>query len=150
MPSETLVPAHRVAATPFERVFNRSVGLLARLGLTRSDYVRLEVVGRKSGATHATPVNLLAHEGHRYLVAPRGETQWVRNARAAGRVTLVHGRARESVALRALPVRERAPVLRAYLTRYAFTVQRFFSVRPSDAPSAFEAIASRHPVFELT
>src|SRR5512147_616145 len=69
----------------------------------------LVVPGRRSGEPRSVPVNLLELDGERYLVAPRGNTQWVRNARAAGAGQLRLGRRTEQVVLTELPAAERVP-----------------------------------------
>ncbi len=66
------------------QMINRFVSWLASLGLTSSDTVTLEVKGRRSGVVRSNPVTWVEHEGERYLVSPRGESEWVRNVRAAG------------------------------------------------------------------
>jgi deazaflavin-dependent oxidoreductase (nitroreductase family) len=135
--------------TPFEGFFNRGLGLLVRIGLGPKDYYLLEVRGRKSGRVYATPVSLVEHDGRWYVVAPRGTTQWVRNARASGRVTLQAGSKRDQFELREIPAATRAPILKSYLARYPKFVQRYFQV-PNGAPEAeFAAVADRYPVFEL-
>jgi len=83
-----------------EKVFNRIFGFLVGIGLGFSYTYLLEVRGRKSGKLYSTPINLLERQGKRFLVAPRGRTQWVRNAEAAGEVTLKRGRTRERFHLR--------------------------------------------------
>ena len=65
-------------------VFNRAVAFLTRHGMSVYGSRVLAVRGRTSGEWRTTPVNLLEHEGRRYLVSPRGEGQWVRNLRVAG------------------------------------------------------------------
>ena len=77
----------------------------------------LAVRGRTSGEPRSNPVNLLELDGERYLVAPRGNTQWVRNARAAGSGQLRLGKRIEQVELVELPAGERVPVLRVYLAQ---------------------------------
>ena len=72
----------------FELMYNRAVGFLVGLGLGFRHNYLLQVPGRKSGKLYSTPVDVLSVASGRYLVAPRGNTQWVRNALAAGRVTL--------------------------------------------------------------
>jgi hypothetical protein len=97
---------------------------------------------------YRTPVTLIEHEGARWLVAPYGERNWVKNARAAGWVELWRGRRTERVRLVEVPPAERAPILRDYLRRVPFT--RDFFDAPSGAPlEAFAAEASRHPVFRI-
>ena len=77
--------------TPVERLFNQAFGLLLRLGIGLKHNYLLEVRGRKSGRLYSTPVDVLDLDGRRFLVCGRGQSQWVRNAQAAGRVTLVRG-----------------------------------------------------------
>lgn len=132
-----------------ERFFNAVLGSLFRLGIAPAYGHELEVVGRTTGTVHKTPVNLLAYEGRTYLVAPRGETQWVKNARAAGQVVLVRGSVRKTLRVRELPTAERAPLLKAYLGTYESQVARFFSVAATAPEEAFVAIAEKHPVFHL-
>jgi deazaflavin-dependent oxidoreductase (nitroreductase family) len=132
-----------------ERAFNRMFGSLVRIGAMPSYNRVLEVRGRKSGKLYTTPVYVLEFEGKLWLVGPRGETQWVRNAEAGGEVTLARGRDRRVYGVRLVPTAQRAPLLREYLERHYGTVQRFFSVQRGAALAEFEAIADRHPVFEL-
>src|SRR5215212_3383774 len=81
-----------------EHVFNRAVAVLTRVGVSVAGSRILEVRGRRSGEPRRTPVNLLDLDGERYLVAPRGHTQWVRNLRASGEARLLLGRGAEHVA----------------------------------------------------
>ena len=85
----------------------------------------LVVRGRTTGELRSTPVNLMELDGERYLVAPRGNTQWVRNVRAAGGGELHLGRRVEVVDLVELPVDQRVPVLRVYVTKWGWEVGRF-------------------------
>ena len=87
--------------------------------------------------------------GSRFLVAPRGRTQWVRNAEAAGEVTLRKGWTSRRFRIRPVPDREKPPMLRAYLDNFKMTVQRYFPVHAGSPPEAFAAIVERYPVFEL-
>ena len=136
--------------SPVERIFNRLFGVAISIGLgLRHNYV-VEVKGRKSAKLYATPVDLLEIGGRRYLVAPRGETNWVLNARAAGRITLRKGGRRNEFAVREIAASERPPLLKAYLDRFALTVQRYFPVARGTAESEFIPISERYPVFELT
>src|SRR6059058_2568408 len=93
----------------------------------------LEVRGRKSGEWRRTPVNLLTFEGERYLVAPRGTTQWVRNIRVSGEGRLVVGRRKEDFTATELPDEEKIPLLRAYLKKWAWEVGAFFQGVGADA-----------------
>ncbi|HZD72224.1 MAG TPA: nitroreductase family deazaflavin-dependent oxidoreductase [Actinomycetes bacterium] len=111
-------------------------GMVARLGLKPT----LAVRGRKSGQWRTVAVNVLEVEGTRYLIAPRGETQWVRNLRASGEGELRRrGRAERFHAVE-VPVQERAPLMQAYLERWRSEVRREFEALPDPAD---------HPTFQL-
>ena len=140
-------PFHRPNA--LERALNRAIGALAGLGLGPAHIWVLEVRGRTSGRIRATPVDLLPEQGRLYLVAPRGYTEWVRNAEASGGITLRRGRRRVAYRLRALAAAEKPAVLRAYLDRFRREVQRYFPVPAGSPPDAFVPLASRYPAFEL-
>jgi deazaflavin-dependent oxidoreductase (nitroreductase family) len=133
-------------------VFNRMLNLFMRLGLSVLGSRVLEHRGRKSGELHHTPVNLLTIDGTDYLVAPRGETQWVRNVRAAdGHLVLILGRKRQIRTATEIPVSERAAILKTYLRRWKFEVGMFFDgVGPDASDAEFAAAAVRHPVFSLS
>jgi deazaflavin-dependent oxidoreductase (nitroreductase family) len=132
----------------FEKAFNRLFGFLAGVGLSPSFIYLLQVRGRKSGKLYSTAVNLVHLNGKEYLVAPRGRTQWVRNAEAAGEITLKRGASRK-LQLRPLADSEKPPVLKLYLTDYKSAVGKFFPI-PPDAPlESFAEIASGYPTFEL-
>jgi len=135
--------------SPLERVFNRAFGLFVGLGLAPRDYYLLRVRGRKSGRVYGTPVSLVSLHGARFLVAPRGRTQWVRNAEASNEVVLKRGSSSQRFRLRALADADTPPVLLAYLERYRSIVQRYFPVPAGSPPGAFAEIAARYPVFEL-
>src|SRR6266850_7429164 len=101
-----------------ERMFNGAFGFLVRLGLGFEHTYLLEVRGRKSGKVYSMPVDLLTEGGKQYLVAPRGYTQWVRNAEVAGEVRLRKGRQVRKFRLRVLSEVERPPILKAYLDQF--------------------------------
>lgn len=142
------VPSFR-EPTATEKLFNRTMGLLAGLGFAPPNIWLLEVRGRKSGKIYATPIDLLELGGTRYLVAPRGRTQWVRNAEVAGEVTLKRGRVRNRFGLRSLSDSEKLPVLKAYLDSFKAQVQRYFPVPAGAPPEQFAAIAQNYPAFEI-
>jgi deazaflavin-dependent oxidoreductase (nitroreductase family) len=135
--------------TRIEQILNRAVGTLVRLGIGLPHMRLLEVRGRKSGTLYSVPVDLLVEQGRRYLVAPRGYTQWVRNAEAAGDITLRRGGRVERYRLRALPDAEKPAILKAYLDRFRREVQRYFSVPASSPAERFGPLAPRYPVYEL-
>lgn len=134
-----------------KHVFNRAVAAATRLGLSVWGSRVLEVPGRRTGEPRRTPVNLLTFEGTTYLVAPRGETQWVRNVRAArGRLDLLVGRRRTHYVATELPDEQKVPVLRAYLRRWKAEVGVFFDgVGPGSADAEIATIAPKHPVFAI-
>jgi len=131
-------------------VFNQLVAFLTRQGISVLGSRVLAVKGRTSGQWRTTPVNLLTHDGRRYLVAPRGETQWVRNLRAVGTGELRLGRRAEAFRGRELTDDEKVPVLRAYLKRWKAEVGIFFDgTGPDSTDEQIRAIAPRHPAFEV-
>jgi hypothetical protein len=132
-----------------ERIFSRILACLVWIGLIRGHFYVLEVRGRNSGRTISLPVDPLDIEGRRYLVCARGDSNWVRNARAAGEVVLVQAMRRRRYAVRELPPSMRPPLLKAYLDRFAGEVQRFFPVPKGSAVELFNDLAASYPVFEL-
>jgi deazaflavin-dependent oxidoreductase (nitroreductase family) len=133
-----------------DRIINRSFGFFVKLGFGLSHNFLLEVSGRKSGRIYSTPVNVLEYKGKKFLVAPRGETQWVRNVFVSQKATLVKGTKREKVRLRPIADEAKAEILKAYLDGYKLTVQRYFPVPAGSPTEAFEPLAVRYPVFEIT
>jgi deazaflavin-dependent oxidoreductase (nitroreductase family) len=131
-------------------VFNKVVAGFTRMGLSVWGSRVLEVRGRTSGEPRRTPVNLLTMDGARYLVAPRGETQWVRNLRVAGDGVLLVGRRRQPFTAHELPDGEKREILRAYLKRWKAEVGVFFDGVSATSPDAeLDRIAPRHPVFRI-
>lgn len=131
-------------------VFNRIVAGLTRAGISVLGSRVLEVPGRKTGEPRRTPVNLLTIDGVRYLVAPRGHTQWVRNLRVSGKGRLLLGRRSEPFEATEIADDEKIPVLRAYLKRWKAEVGVFFGgVGPDSSDEELRRIAPDHPVFRL-
>ncbi|HUB35518.1 MAG TPA: nitroreductase family deazaflavin-dependent oxidoreductase [Solirubrobacteraceae bacterium] len=153
MPSADPAAAHFQRKAPgwfTAHVFNPIVAGLTRLGVSMMGSRVLEVRGRTSGQPRRTPVNLLEFEGDRYLVAPRGETQWARNLRASGEGRLLVGKRSEIFTATELVDEQKPPVLRAYLKRWAFEVGVFFDGVGADASEQeLLAAAPKHPVFRL-
>ena len=143
------------AARPFQRptlvdrLVNRAIRALVRRGIGPRHMHVLEVRGRTTGALQTLPVDLLEQAGRRYLVAPRGHTQWVRNVQAHGEVTLRRGAHAAAYRVRALADDEKAPILKAYLDRFRREVQRYFPVAAGSPVEAFVPLLSRYPAFEL-
>ena len=92
---------------------------------------------------------MLSVDGTRYLVAPRGQTQWVRNLRVAGEGQLLVGRRRESFVAFEIADADKEPILRAYLKRWKWEVGVFFGGVEASSPSDFHRIAPDHPVFRI-
>ena len=146
------VAAHYRAPGWFTRnVFNRAVGFMSRHGVSVLGSRVLAVRGRTSGEWRTTPVNLLEHEGKRYLVAPRGETQWVRNLRSSGEGELRVGRRTERFTAEELADDDKLPVLRAYLERWKWEVGRFFDgIDHASADDVLAEAAPGFPAFRLS
>jgi deazaflavin-dependent oxidoreductase (nitroreductase family) len=134
--------------SPGRRAANRLVRLLLKLGLMPGPTYLLTVSGRRTGRPISTPVTLVEEDGSRWLVAPYGDVAWVRNARAAGQITLSRGRHSETLPIRELSAAEAAPVLQRYVTRVPIT-RPYFDANPDSPLATFEAEAPRHPVFHL-
>jgi hypothetical protein len=133
-----------------KNIFNGAVALLTRAGVSVWGSRVLRVRGRKSGAWHSHPVNLLTYAARQYLVAPRGVTQWVRNIRAAGGGELVLGSKVQPFKAVEISDEEKIPILRAYLKRWKFEVGIFFQGVSADSPEEeLRRIAPDHPVFRI-
>jgi len=132
-------------------IFNRAVAGLTKLGISVWGSRVLYVRGRSSGEWRSTPVNLLTHRGERYLVAPRGTTQWVRNLRAAGGQGELHlGRRVEPFRATELGDDAKPDVLRAYLKRWKMEIGVFFNgVGPDASDDKLREIAPGYPVFRI-
>lgn len=131
-------------------VFNATVAVFTRLGLSVWGSRVLEVRGRTSGEPRRTPVNLLTVDGIQYLVAPRGETQWVRNLRVSGDGVLLLGKRRQAFTATELTDTDKPEILRAYLKRWKAEVGVFFDGVDANSPdSEVDRIAPRHPVFRI-
>jgi deazaflavin-dependent oxidoreductase (nitroreductase family) len=120
---------------PMRKLFNP---LAMRFGIGGS--VTLAVAGRTSGAEQQMPVIPVKHDGARYVVSTRGESEWVRNVRRAGRVELRDRSGAERFAAVEIPVAERAPVIEAYRAKAGRTVDSYWKRLPDPAD---------HPTFRL-
>ena len=145
---DSKLPAFRTPSA-IERTFNRVFGFLVGLGVGFSYNYLLKVRGRKTGKIYSTPIDLLELNGKRFLVAPRGRTQWVRNAEVAGEVFLKKGRTEQRFRLRPLAGSEQLEILKAYLDRFQREVQRYFPVPAGSPTDAFRDVAASYPAFEL-
>jgi deazaflavin-dependent oxidoreductase (nitroreductase family) len=131
-------------------IFNGTVRGLTRMGISVAGSRELRVRGRKSGEWRTTPVNLLTLDGQRYLVAPRGTTQWVRNIRVSGDGELRVGRRVESFRVAEMADDAKISILREYLRKWGWEVGAFFEgVDKSATDADLRRIAPGFPVFEV-
>ena len=133
-----------------QHVFNRAVSWLTRMGVSVWGSRVLEVRGRRTGELRSTPVNVLTVDGVRYLVAPRGTTEWVRNVRSAGTCRLRVGRRVEDVSVLELTDEQKPVILRSYLKRWKWEVAQFFNgIGPTATDEQLLKVAPGYPVFRL-
>ena len=148
--SEPAQPHYQQPGWITKNLFNPAIAALTRMGVSVWGSRELRVKGRTSGEWRSTPVNLLTIDGTRYLVAPRGVTQWVRNLRVAGSGELRVGKRVETFSAQEMADAEKPPVLRAYLKRWKAEVGVFFGgVGPDSSDEDLLRIAPDHPVFVL-
>jgi deazaflavin-dependent oxidoreductase (nitroreductase family) len=144
------VPHYKKPGWLSRHVLNGVVGLATSHGMSIWGSRMLRVRGRKTGQWRSVPVNVLQMGGERYLVAPRGETEWVKNLRARGSAELVLGRRAEQVTALELSDSDKTEVLRAYLKRWRVEVGVFFDGVTATSPaSELDRIAPQHPVFRV-
>ena len=148
IPVAVAVPSFQKPST-LERAFNRLFGLLVGVGFGLSHNYVLIVRGRKSGELFSTPVNLLLVDGRNYLIAPRGNTQWVRNAKSSGEVWLKRGRSQKHFRVKEVRDEEKPQLIKLYLDQFHTTVQRYFAIPAGSSLELFVGIASQYPTFEL-
>ena len=142
---------HYTAPSRTDRAFNAVVRRLADAGVNLAGAQTLTVTGRRTGRPQRIPVNPLHLDGDTYLVSVRGETQWVRNARADGRAELRRGRRTRPVRLTEVPAAQRAPVLTAYLHKWGWEVGRLLptGVDPKSTVADLHGHAGGLPVFRV-
>ncbi|MFD9304316.1 nitroreductase/quinone reductase family protein [Streptomyces sp. NPDC060048] len=138
--------------SPFDFRLNAFFGKLARLGISLAGSAELSVRGRTSGRIQRIPVNPYTQHGEQYLVSARGHSQWVRNMRAAGSGEIRVGRTtRTFTATEITDPAEKAVVLRGYLKKWGWEVNRFFhGVTAKSSEPELQAAAADHPVFRIT
>src|SRR5437867_5038198 len=132
----------------WRRMLNALVRPLACAGLTGPRTHLLTVPGRRTGRLYSTPISLVEDESGRYAVAPYGDRNWVKNARAAGVVELRRGRRSARLRVRELAPEDAVPVLRRYYEQGLVT-RPFFDVTLDSPHEAWLAEAPCHPVFRL-
>ena len=131
-------------------VGNRALIVFAKLGISISGANVLSVKGRKTGKWHSLPVNPLTVNGRKYLVSPRGDTQWARNVRAGSEANLRLGRKTTPFKATELADADKAPIIRAYLDKWAYATAGHFGVpRKGYTAADIERVAPRSPVFSI-
>jgi deazaflavin-dependent oxidoreductase (nitroreductase family) len=140
-----------VEATRGTNAFNEFAKWLTARGVSLLGSRVLAVRGRRSGEMRTTVVNLFTHDGERYLLAPRGHTQWVRNLRAAGEAELRLGRRVQHVTAVEVADPDKVPLIRLYLRKWEWEVGMFFDGLTKNSPDEdLRAAAPGFPVFRLT
>jgi deazaflavin-dependent oxidoreductase (nitroreductase family) len=133
------------------RIMNSLLGLLIRAGVSPQGAHLLTVAGRKSGKPMTTPVNPMTFEGAEYLVAPRGDTHWTRNLRAAKTARLDGQRKKRNIRLAAeIPDAEKPPLLIAYLERWGGVTKSHFGITwPNPSEAEVVRVCERTPMFRI-
>lgn len=134
--------------SPGTRLINSLFQALTRLGLGASYRHIVSVPGRKTGRLYSTPVDIIKLDDQLWLVAGYGPTNWVRNVRAAGEVTLSRGRQSERFRVEEADGPVAVPVLRAYMSEIR-VIRPYFDASPDSADEDVAAELPRHPVFRL-
>lgn len=122
---------------------------MGRLGLPFPRAAILRVHGRRSGRLHSVPLLIGRHDGARYLVAPRGRTDWALNLAAAGWGELIRRRRAERVTAVPVDGDERIAALTAYIQSYGWLTRRLFGLPRRPDADRIAAIAPHHPVFRI-
>ncbi len=149
-PGQTAGLRYLGPTTRLDRGFNAVVGWLAAHGVSLYGSRVLAVRGRTSGQWRTNPVNPLTVDGQRYLVAPRGHTQWVRNIRVAGGGELRLGRRCEAIRVEEVPDAAKGPILRAYVRAWGWEVGQFFNgIDRHSSDDDFARIAPGFPVLRI-
>lgn len=132
------------------RAFNELVRRLAETGISIAGTQALRVRGRISGKSRGVVINLLRVDGHEYVVSPRGNTQWARNARASGVVEIGPRWRSRRVSLVEVADAAKPDLLKRYLDRWFWQVNGHVAgLTPHSSPDEFRAAAPSIPVFEL-
>ncbi|MBP2325634.1 deazaflavin-dependent oxidoreductase (nitroreductase family) [Kibdelosporangium banguiense] len=145
-----MTETRNIKGTKADKIVNGIAKWLTKIGISLAGSRILAVRGRKSGEWRTTPVNPMTYEGQRYLVAPRGHTQWVRNMRAAGGGELRLGRKAEPFTAVEVEDADKPEILRLYLKKWAWEVGRFFEdVNAESSTQRLLEIAPGFPVFRI-
>jgi deazaflavin-dependent oxidoreductase (nitroreductase family) len=135
--------------TRAQRIANAVLSSLTRFGLgARYRYI-LTVRGRRTRLARSTPVDVMTIVGRRFLVAPYGAVNWVRNLRAAKELTLSRGSKIETFSAEEVNGVDAAPVIRSYVHQVPVT-RAYWEVDAHSTDADLAAAPARHPVFRLT
>lgn len=138
------------APGPLARAGNDLIRRLAEFGISIAGTTALQVRGRSTGALRTVVVNLMTVDGRDYVVAPRGTTQWVRNARAAGVVHTGPRRRRRTVKIVEVADEAKPALLKRYLDRWYWEVKGHAGgLTPQSSDTELRAVAPSIPIFEL-
>ncbi|MEK7247515.1 MAG: nitroreductase/quinone reductase family protein [Chloroflexota bacterium] len=132
----------------FTKKMNSFLGWLGGRGMGPKKMVQLTIKGRKSGQPRTVAVNIVEYDGKRYLVAPRGNTEWSRNAIASGGEAVIKRGKPEDVRLVDIPVADRVPIIQKYVEETAI-VRAEFGVEPDSSDEEYQKIAEKHPTFRI-
>lgn len=135
--------------TGFTRFGNGLLTRVVRRGRGPQAFHLVTVRGRKSGKEYSTPFWLVERTDGRYWVSLFGETNTVKNARAAGHVTVSRGGTRQEMRLAEVPVADRLAALRTYLDGNKNSIVRKYFATPGSSDEELQALAPEHPVFKL-
>lgn len=130
------------------RIVNSIIKFLLRYDLAPEIYYLLTVAGRKTGEPHSIPIVVIEDADQKWLVAPYGIVDWVKNVRAAGRVRLSRGSKSQEFSVHELTAEDGAPVLAEYLRQYPLT-KYYFNAKQKSSLNEFIQDARSRPVFEL-
>ena len=139
-------------AKTYQPSFSFRLGLfmtttMLRAGIKLGGMTLLTVRGRKSGQPRTTPVTIIERDGQRWITAPFGAVNWVRNLRAAGEATVTRGLRTEAISVSELSTKEAALVLKENLGSFPSFIQQYYAVTPASSLQDFEVDAPHHPVF---
>lgn len=132
------------------RVANAVFRWLAEAGISIAGTRALRVRGRKTGQLRGVVVNLMTVDGRDYVVSPRGNTQWVRNARAAGEVEMGPRWRGRTVRISEVADDAKIELLKRYLDRWYWEVKGHVGgLTPHSTDEQIRAVAPSIPIVEL-
>lgn len=129
---------------------NELIRWLAEAGISIAGTRALRVRGRKTGKRRGVVINLLTVDGRDYVVSPRGNTQWARNARSAGVVEMGPRWHSRQVRIAEVADDAKPDLLKRYLDRWFWEVKGHVGgLTPQSTDDEMRAAAPSIPVFEL-